>query len=78
MWTYSSLGQYWTHIERVKDALLLYSTYDGSAMTLTMYTVPVSRRLVWGKHEPVVFRQQFSMQPGWTHLVSAIDEVPVF
>lgn len=78
MWTYSSLGQYWTHIERVKDALLLYSTYDGSAMTLTMYSVPVSRRLVWGKHEPVVIQQQFAMQPGWTHIVSAIDEVPVF
>lgn len=78
MWAYSSLGQYWTHIERVKDVLLLYSTYDGSAMTLTMYSVPVSRRLVWGKHEPVVFRQQFAMQPGWTHIVGAIDEVPVF
>ncbi len=78
MWSYSSLGQYWTHIERVKDALFFYSTYDGSAMTVTMYTPPVSRRLLWGRHEPVVIRQQFALQPGWTHLVSAIDEVPVF
>lgn len=78
MWTYSSLGQYWTHVERSKDALLFYSTYDGSAMTVTMYTPPVSRRLLWGRNEPVVIRQRFALQPGWTHLVSAIDEVPVF
>ncbi|MBK6425449.1 MAG: hypothetical protein IPF82_04375 [Blastocatellia bacterium] len=62
----------------MKDALFFYSTYDGSAMTVTMYTPPVSRRLLWGRHEPVVIRQQFALQPGWTHLVSAIDEVPVF
>jgi hypothetical protein len=23
-------------------------------------------------------QRQFALQPGWTHLVSAIDEVPVF
>lgn len=78
MWSYSSLGQYWTHIERSKDALLFYSTYNGAAMTVTMYTPPVSRRFTWGSNEPVVIRQRFTMQPGWTHLVTAIDEVPVF
>lgn len=77
MWSYSSLGEYWTHIERSKDALLLYNFYTGEAMTLTMYTPPVSRRLVWGRHEPAVIQKRFNLQAGWTHLVTAIDEVPV-
>lgn len=73
LWSYSNLGPRWTHIERVKGTILFYDANSGAAMTATMFKPSPSRRLVWGKQEPLTIRQQFTLPSGWTHVVGTID-----
>jgi Zn-dependent metalloprotease len=73
-WTYSSLGERWSHVIALKDGLVFYDVDSGQAMKATMFELGNPHLAL--EREPVEKGALFTLAPGWTHVVTSID--PLF